>query len=176
MIGVCIAVFGSIVMLGWSMEIAWLLNLRPDAVTMKFVTAASFVVAGLCTSLQRRSDPLSSHIREGMAVCLGLVQVALLLMGPVVEFETEGAILSPVPNMPSLATVGCFLLLSGAVIHEEARDTLAKTIAIISGVALLGHVLALPRMQWYYPEVSTAMAIHTAMCFLVMAWDLRRSP
>ena len=62
-------------------------------------------------------------------------------------------------HIPSLATVASFLLLIAA--HRTRASWLPMVIYGIISVAVIGYVLGNPVLYYYWPGVSTAMALPT---------------
>lgn len=106
--------------------------------------------------------------------------------------------MSVAPGIPSLATSFCFLLIVASSIlnlppayHEPLKNVWAiriskaqlklrrifriapAVVGLIGAIAILGYVVEEPRLYWHSPGTSTAMAIHTAVAFILLAIAMR---
>jgi hypothetical protein len=179
---------GGLVMGGWLFHIPVLTYIIPGAVTMKFLTALSFVCSGLVIYLIGESF---SSKRDLAQVFLPIpILILVIIFGTVLTsiifglrtgiedlFSQEN--LKPsstfVPGRPSLMTLFNFWLIAtaGLLVLFNPRRILSylKKIGIlitfISVTAIIGYLLRVPAMYYLIPNVSTGMAIHTSILFLI---------
>ncbi len=185
-----VMVGGSMVMVGWFLDIPQLKSILPIWVTMKFSTALCFflsalILHALAGSLERRSGvvlPISAFV---ILLLMGTL-VASTLSGVrtgIEDFfvvEAEGAIKSTTPGRPSLGTMVNFILLAtaGLLGTLDIRNSGFKlsvfgwVIAIVGGIAIGGYVLDAPLLYYTVEGWSTAMAFHTAILFVLLGVGL----
>lgn len=185
-ISLVVTLAGILVIIGWIADIGFLKSIVPGFVTMKFVTALSFFFSGLILffmlELQRGNDlarvmlPISS-----MAVLLlmGVILVSSFLglrtgIEELFVKEGLGAVKTTVPGRPSIGTMAEFLLIAVSGISAMMNHRLSKillwmgwAIVLIGAVAILGYVLRIPAFYYSFEGISTAMALHTAILFVL---------
>jgi len=168
---------GLVVCIGWLAGVDSLTRVIPGAVTMKFVTAMSFILAGIGGLGHRQETTGQMIYRHGMAMVLFCLQVAILLIGPPVLFENEQAIHSAKPGEPSMMTVVGFMLCSFVMwaMPNASVSRIGLGLIFIGAVAVVGHVTSWHSLQWYIPGESSAMAIHTAIGFVCLGVSYRRA-
>lgn len=138
-------------------------SIQPDWVTEKFTTAVISIIAStsvLCKLKDR------DRIAE-LCAFLGMTLVfATLLIGPAVVIESDDAVRSTRPGMPSLGTFAGFALLFGGILVGPFARRLALSVfsisSFIGGLAVFGYILNRPLM-YFEMENSTAMALLTAL-------------
>lgn len=186
-----IVFLGSIaVMCGWIFGIDMLKSLIPGLVTMKFSTALSFLLSAIIVFFalriaQERKD-ISIIIIPAATLTLFLIMGTLLssavfgvLSGVEALFveDRAGAIFTAVPGRPSIGTMFNFLVIGSvgirALFFYEKKHVFfrmaAHIIMIVSGVALAGFLFNIPLLYYTVPGVSTGMALHTALFFLLLS-------
>ena len=180
---------GILVTAGWVFDIEVLKSILPIWVTMKFTTAFSFILSGFVlyfvkTGFEQKSDGIQMALTISILIIL-LIMVTFLLSSVfnirtgVEDFfvrELEGAIKTSTPGRPSIGTMFNFLLVSviGIFTMYEVKKLAAKihfTGFLILGVgctAILGYILSVPTMYFLFEGYSSAMAIHTAILFIIL--------
>lgn len=186
---VTVITLGIIVMVGWWTDAPELRSVLPGSVTMKFSTALAFVCSGamlLCISFQNKRLRTLSAVFTGYTVLL----MSLLLFGEAFGFDTTrleqmfvvedpaGAAFTANPGEPSIATMIAFLLLSlvgvahvfngdQRVMKRWAMVCVGVAVTVIGAVALVGYARREPMLFYFAEGKSSAMAIHTALGFVV---------
>lgn len=183
---------GTIVVVGWLFGIPSLTSIRPEWVTMKFITAVSFVCSGIILfSMCRYYEQKQELALLGLALPTMLV---LVLISPSLIFipldiktgvesfivqEGQGAIGTTAPGRPSLGTMADFLLISSSSVltmfnFKNPRYTQVIGIAVltIAVLAIIGYALNIEVLYYSMTGVSTAMALHTAIFFTVLGTGL----
>lgn len=170
-----VSVVGLVVLYGWRVGSESITRIQPDWVSMKVLTAFLFVASGCVVFLSLR--PRLGSFGSGMlsvfsfAVLGGLV--AALVPGFQVQAETGDVHLTVIPGMPSAGTllgfvcVGCAGLARLMDFQRMLRPSY-YTSGIIGLVALFGYRFGHPAMYYYIPGKSTGMAVHTALCFVLL--------
>jgi hypothetical protein len=184
-------VVGSLVLLGWQLEIALLKSLLPGYATMKPNTAACFVLAGAALWLPRvgpgQMDNGDSRRTSVAQACAALVAlVGLLTLGEYLLNLNIGldellfrdtphpAHLTP-PGRMAPVTALAFVLLGSALTWLEAESRwrhrlsqfLALLTALVGLISFLGYLYGAEVLYRVFPYSS--MALHTALLLLVLS-------
>jgi PAS domain S-box-containing protein len=179
---VVVIVGGWLALAGWMFDIAILKSVVPGRATMKANTALALVLAGCSLRLWVTEQPLARRCGQ---LCGALVAVIALLTlvqyAAVVDLGIDELLfqdtLSAEPGaagrMGLAAAISCLLLglaLSFPDFETRRGDRLSEwssaAAALISFVALLGYAYDI---QPLYRIGSTAMAMHSAALFLLLA-------
>ena len=150
-----VGVLSFLIILSWFLSWEVLLSISSDWVTMKLTTATLFL---LSSCLYFRT--------YNMFICPVILMVStyILITGPIAfSLETSDHIMSTAPDMPSIATLLCFILLT---IPSQFSRALVIS---LSTLALIGYMVSFPLLYFYIPDYSTAMAIHTSIFFLLLS-------
>jgi hypothetical protein len=183
---------GLTVMAGWIFDINMLKSLSPDWVSMKFSTAVAFAASGV--SLYYIVRVLENEFDMAQVV-LSLTSLTITLLMGVLFFSAilgiptgienlfvkeTGEIKSVAPGQPSVPTMINFLLMALAAIlalqHPARLLRKLKIIGIIVGLtgalAAAGYVFNMPLLYYYLEGVNSAMALHTALLFVILGTGL----
>ncbi len=187
-LGFVVTFVGALVMAGWLFDIAILKSILPQWVTMKFTTALSFFCSGMVLFYSARELEKPGHFHQ---VVLSIsVLIILLLMGILFAStllgmrsgiedlfvkEAADAVLTTMPGRPSVGTMLNFLLISAGGISVLLNNRLTQSIlgwlgwaiAVIGAMALLGYISGAPVLYFTIEGISTAMALHTALLFVL---------
>lgn len=175
------AVVAALVLFGWFLDIGVLKSVVPGFATMKFNTAAGFLLAALALGL---ASPESASARN-RKVAAGLSAALFLLAGLTLaeyafdwnagldELLVRDSSGSQPPGRMSAATAQCFAFLSVGILLLDQRwrrfrpapwFALMTMIAGLVGVlGYLYHVKALYRFFIY-----SSMALHTSLLFVLL--------
>lgn len=177
------------VMIGWIWHIPILTSFLPNAPAMKFTTAVCFVCSALIVILIAQSFAYKHNIALAClpAPCLIIaLMMASIIISVVIGIKTGienmfvvediNAILTVYPGRPSLGAVVCFVLILLTGLAVMFKPTWIRTYIRISGVmififgaiGLCGYLFNVPVMYYSVSEISTAMAIHTALLFVII--------
>jgi cytochrome bd-type quinol oxidase subunit 2 len=183
---------GLTVIAGWIFDIGVFKTISPAFVSMKFSTAFSFVASGISLYFLVRTH---EEELEKAQVALSITSftlsllMGLLLFSVIFGIDTGienlfmreiGAVKSVVPGRPSLPTMVNFLLIAFAgilaLLNPERPAPRLKIVGIavcaIGAVAVAGYILNAPLLYYYVPAVNSAMAIHTALLFVLCGMGL----
>ena len=181
------------VMTGWVLDIAALKSILPQWVTMKFSTALSFFFGGVILySLDKsfRDEagfsevllPISSLII--LLLMISLLASVLFGISTGIEDlfvkEAQGAVATAAPGQPSIGTMFSFILIALTGITVMTKSPRIYLYTSISGwlvvtmgaLALLGYMLGIPVLYYAIEGMSSAMAVHTAILFLLIGIGL----
>lgn len=181
---------GAIVMIGWILEIEALISINPNWVTMKLITALSFFLSGIilyfivCKIEGGRS--VLDQIILTISTILILFFMLNLLMSSFFNFSTgiehlfvyelNDAVKTTIPGRPSIGTMINFIMVSIAGILSlfEVKNISHKIyligimVLIVGCVAVLGYIASVPLLYYTITGYSTAMALHTAILFILI--------
>ena len=179
---------GSLVLLGWALDIGVLKRILPNLVAMNPVTAVTFALVGvsLCLLRPRRPSRRARGLAAGLAlvVCLvGLVKLVGITFGwengidsllfPR-SLEAEAAT-TGIPNRMAPNTALNFFLIGAALLALD-RPTrrghwpahwLASLSAATSTLALVGYLFGTEAL--YGVSAYIPMALHTAFTFMLVS-------
>lgn len=187
--GALVISVGSMVLIGWVLDIAVLKSVLPGLVTMKANTALGFVLAG--TSLFLSAKPtfykqrLVSRLCTQVVFTLGLSTLSKYLFGW--ELGIDQLLFTDAPQLVStthpdrmsqltalgFTLAGVALWLIGGTRESKALvrlRTVAQVLALFSSfIAVQGLVAHLSQVQPILSlKMYTQMAVHTAVCFIVL--------
>jgi len=179
---------GILVTIGWFLDIDYLKSILPTFVTMKFSTAISFVFSGVILyfiSSMKEGRVGMSHIALPVAGLLIMLFMATIMVSVLFDINTgmeklfmkemEGAVKTTVTGRPSIPTILNFILIVASCVFALSDLKLKKlllgigsTVTAIGGVSIVGYVIDLPVLYYSVEDVSTAMALHTSILFVVL--------
>ncbi|MEK6885558.1 MAG: hypothetical protein AABX17_01170 [Nanoarchaeota archaeon] len=175
-----------IVIMGWIFDIAVLKSILPGFVTMKFSTAVAFLISSIIllgVSQLFGSFAFNKRITLFFSIILllfmGYILVTTLLgissaIENLVIKEAAGAILTVKPGLPSTATMIDFVLISlaGLFSFYTKKTKILKIFAVIISISglssIFGYIFNKPFLYFYFENISSAMALHTAFLFLII--------
>lgn len=187
-LAILVTFVGCLVMLGWILDVAVLKSILPIWVTMKFTTALSFTLSGVLVLgvdwYREKGNVLSRWVVALLSFSVlflmtSLAASVLLEIQTGIEdlfvIEAHDAILTIVPGQPSLGTMGAFILI-GLVglfaafhaIRDRMIQVMGVIVALLGVVALIGYVASMPALYYAISGLSTAMAFHTAILFVLL--------
>ena len=186
-IAVLVSLAGAAVLLGWVLDLAWLKTVLPGLPKMSPLTASLFVLAGLALWIAARQnsnkpethgglkplDPWLFFVLVTVVVASAALRLTFYALGWDPGIDRLGfheAFPGPSPARMSPATSTAFFLLGGALLlSRTARFArLFQALALLAGlVAWLGFSHYLYGGQPLLPY--TQMAVHTALCFLLLS-------
>jgi len=193
LIGIIVAVCGLIVMAGWIFGIPVLTSILPFWVTMKFVTALSFLLCGVLLYFineQLRGEADLSAIIIPVCAFLVLLLMSSLLLSVFVGVRTGieslfvredyGAVRTVYPGLPSLMTMVSFILvaIAGFLVSSDLEGLRQKlswiggAVSVIGCISVLGYSWGVPVLYYSVAGLSSAMAFHTSLLFVLLGYGL----
>ncbi|MCQ9206716.1 MAG: hypothetical protein NG740_02390 [Omnitrophica bacterium] len=196
-LGIIVTTVGIVVMAGWIFDIGILKSILPFWVTMKFTTAFSFLLSGITlyfiVDLVENESEIARVILPITLLIILLLMATLLIstflgirtgIEDLFVRESEGAVKTVTPGRPSVGTMISFI--SIAIAGFVAMSTLKKSkpkLRIIGGIisvagiaAIIGYIANTPFLYYAIGNVSTAMAFHTAILFILLGMGLLLLP
>jgi PAS domain S-box-containing protein len=174
----------SLVLLGWSIGMDYVLNIIPGAPTMKFNTALLFICISFSIILLGKRNKLLKGIALGLAIftfilsSLTLSQYLFSLNLGIDNLFLNDTLTAKNPGRMSRATAFCFMLLSAAKIlrgikpnrQVKIKDYLVTVVAIISLLVISTYLLMI--ITDSHVLVFNSMAIHTAIMFFLSSFAI----
>jgi hypothetical protein len=189
-IGLIVVIAGMLVIVGWVFDISVLKSILPQFVTMKFTTAISFVLCGVALYLTQRvvqkggewESLLLLFIEFMVTLLMATLIISVILglsVGPENLFikEAPGAVRTTAPGRPAIVTMVDFILLvaAGALSLLQKKQTmffsmhfLGAAVAVSGIVAIAGYIADIPALYYDISKMSSAMALHTAVLFVLL--------
>lgn len=179
---ILVMVVGSIVLMGWILDIPALKSILPIWVTMKANTAIAFILAGLSLwSLQRSRTPPQPLARlcAGLVLAIGLLTLLQYNTGinlgidQLLFQEPANTVGTFAPGRMAANTAFSFTLVGLALLLLTRSRPWYAVIQLLGLttflIALLGCLGYLYNIQEFYGFGSyTKMAIHTAVAFIIL--------
>ena len=194
---ISISIIGSVVLIGWFLDISPFKTVIPGAPSMKFSTSLSFICTGIVLffisefqSPSRRILSASSQVVLPAALLVIILFMSTHLASSVLGnpsgldnlFVKEGPSMpqTAIPGRPSEGTILNFMIIAAAgIISIREQATIRKpllgigiTIGIVAGIALIGFASSIPTLFYFIDGVANGMSIHTAILFLAVAVTL----
>ncbi len=179
---------GVIVIAGWVFDLDWVRSVFPHFVTMKFTTALCFILSGVAALIVAK--PFSQRsTSENVALAMLAFSTVFIVQDQLYAYVYNyksfwdniysefSPVFTAVPGRPSVGTLILFLLIDLIELtyilnlnHNtyQARRLISGTVMTASLIALIGYLIDEPILYYYSEDRSTAMAIHTAVLFLVL--------
>lgn len=183
-----VASIGCLVLFGWIANIPMLKSVLPGLVTMKANTALGFVLAGTSLFLLLKSTTSERRLVDRLC-CLVVAALSLATLSEYVfgwnlgidqflVIDDPQPVNTSNPGRMSPLTAICFTLVSCALWlnGSKQRGTSAAKVSWAEGCVLLVSSIAAQVLIAYLYQVQpiigliiyTQMAVHTAVCFIVL--------
>jgi hypothetical protein len=187
---ICIA--GCAVIAGWIFDIPVLKSISPSWVSMKVSTAIAFVGSGVMLYFLVRvqeGDFETAQIALSMTSLIIAILMGLMFFSAIMGMQTgiesvfvkdPGDARSVVPGRPSVPTMANFMLMVVAamitILNPGKLQPKLKIIGIIIGtvgaLAVAGYIFKAPLLYYYIAGMNSAMAMHTALLFVLLGAGL----
>jgi sensor domain CHASE-containing protein len=189
--GIGSALLGLVVLLGWHLHVATLIQIRPNLAPMKYNTALSIFLSGTavccCVLERRRITPLLGGLVALIGTLCLLENLFDLNLGiDQLLFQSYLPASNGHPGRISPVTAACFLLIGSALILAGIRSTVAWRPLVIGSLAALVVSFSATSALCYLVDLPTTygwgeftrMAVHTAaglgilgIAIFLIAWD-----
>lgn len=179
-----------LVLLGWQFDIGWLKSLLPHLVTMKPLTAISFLCCGVSLGLHAsrfkpaRHAAIAARALPLVAAACGITTLAGSLTGR--DFQFEGFLFHRAllasgiehPGRMSSASAVAFIVLALALVLFDFRpgtrtrlwQPLCLAVALFAMIQILGYLYGVGDL--YKTFGQNPMAVHTAVLFFLLSLGL----
>jgi hypothetical protein len=184
-----VIIAGFMVIIGWLFDIGILKSIMPGWVSMKFDTAIAFVLSGITLYFIVRA--MEGEFDKAQVVLSITSFIIILLIGTmffsavlnihtgveeVFVKETTGAVKTVTPGRPSLPTMLNFILIAAAGILTTLNPgnlrsklkIIGVIVGLIGAMAVVGYIINAPNLYYYIEGVNSAIALHTAVLFIVL--------
>ncbi|MBL7742292.1 MAG: PAS domain S-box protein [Chitinophagaceae bacterium] len=179
-----------LVLAGWQFDVNRLLHPLPGLVAMNPVTAVCFILSSL-SFLLLNSGNKTRGIRSAASILAAMVTLVAVLKliaiaggfdWPIDQFmfadKLQKDVTGNVSNSMAPNTAVCFLLtgISAFLINKEPRGKrvpvqyFALLVALLSWFSVLGYIYEV--RSFYSMLQYIPMAIHTAICFLLLSFSI----
>lgn len=177
------------VMGGWIFDILSLKSILPHWVTMKFTTAFCFLLSGiiLCSIVKLKQGDIDFAQVSLPLPCLLITLIMTSLLVSVilnihigienlfVKEEAE-AMMTTTPGQPSMGAMMAFLAMVMAAFLTMLRlnnlvsklNIIGGVVMLVGGLAIAGYLFQVPLLFYHWEGVSSAMAFHTAVLFILL--------
>ncbi len=181
MAGVCVALVGLLVLVGWIFDLTWLKAVWPGWPTMKVNTAICFVMAGGSLALFASGKWLRLSSFVGLCVMLvGAATLAEYVFGWDLRIDElfiragETIPQTPFPGRSSptaainltLLGVALSVLASPRVVARRVAEVSILISVLISGAAVIGYLYGVEALYSIGPYPS--IALHSALMFALL--------
>ena len=183
---------GLAVMAGWIFDFVLIKSIAPAFVSMKFSTAFAFMVSGISLyflARAREGEFEKAQVALSITSFILAILMGLFFFSALFGIETgvenlfvkdSGDAKSVVAGMPSVPTMISFLLIALAgiitILNPAGVITMLKIIGglvgVICALAAIGYVFSAPMLYYFIPGANSAMALHTALLFVIMGTGL----
>jgi len=188
-----VVIAGIMVMIGWKFDINILKSISPAWISMKFDTAVAFVAGGITLYFIIRAK---EGAFDQAQVALSITSLIIILLMGILFFSTllgihtgvedifikepAGGIKTVIPGRPSLPTMLNFILIALAGILtmlnlkklQPKLKIIGLAVVIMGVLAVIGYILNAPLLYYYLPGINSAMALHTAILFVLLGIGL----
>ena len=160
-------------LVGWFLDMPLLASWLPDKVTMKPTTALTLILvtAGMWVPPHENKMDLFRTIIVLIAALVIGNQLISSLIGVEAALDSPRD-LSPktvIPGRPSVVSMFAGLFCITACINPKTKPTMMFLCFLVGSVCILwGYALNHHWALYYSPDKSSAMAINTALCFVLL--------
>ncbi len=180
-----LAGLGTLVLIGWALDIDILKSLNPSLVSMKTNTALGFLLTGAALWLEQEPEvsPGRRRTAQILATAVALLGAITLLqyglrldvgIDQLLARDAPGAVATSSPGRMSPATALHFTLLGVAIIlldlppargRLRATEGLVVLVGICAMLSVLGYLYGVPALYELGPH--TSVSLHAAVGFVV---------
>lgn len=182
-VGVTIIIVALLAIIGNFLNIGILAAVVPGFVSMKILTACMFLVIGF--------NSIMVFYRKNILIITSILLMSLISLHIGMSLDSRHLILSPqnkiltqqetvdspytdYKQLPSLGTMLCFIFtLTGysCLLTKSYRGfvSMMSLVFCLSLVPIIGYLLYVPILFYYYPAISTAISINTSFLFMIFS-------
>jgi len=192
-LAIVVVIVGILVTIGWVLDIGTLKSISPNWVTMKLSTAVSFIFSGVTlyfiTRIQEGKSAAAQVALPASGLIIFLFMITLLVsvfagirtgIEDLFIKETGEAVETTTPGRPSVATIinfiliitTCIFALSDSTKFKKSLSWIGAIVAAVGGLSVVGYAVNSPVLYYSIEDVSTAMALHTSILFVMLGVGL----
>lgn len=172
----CIALLAVI---GSVMQIPILTSWGTNFVSMKFVTAISITLSTLSLLIITHSPFHSLRILPISleSVSLSLMAYTVISRNAILSTISDTTSYTVAPQVPSIGTLSAIILLFivGILYTKDMIKIIRRCgaiLAMLGLIAVFGYIIGNPSLYFYIENISTAMALNTSICFVLLGVGL----
>lgn len=193
LLSLIVVLSGALVLAGWVFDIPVLKSISPAWISMKFDTALVFLLSGFTLYYIARAEEGAYDLAQ---VAIFITTLIIMLFMGVLFFSTlfgihtgaedlffkegQDTVKTVVPGRPSVPTMVNFLLiaLAGILTMIKAQSLqfrlrlIGGLVVLIGLIAVFGYILNVPVLYYYIAGINSAMALHTAVLFILLGSGL----
>jgi hypothetical protein len=174
-----VAITGLFNIFGWIFDIKFFQSVFDGWISMKPLTGSMFCLSALIMScLLRKALDVTESIWLMLASVWTMAFTYLSIAGFSMALPSDKIYVSS-SGTPSLVTAFLFGLLGCIGFYKHEKGVLIPKIKcwyvwffVFGGIGLLGNVLRIPALTFYFKDVSSGMAVHTAALFVLIGYFL----
>ena len=182
--GLAVSLAGALVLAGWALDLTVVKSISSGFVSMKPNVAMAFVLSGVTLHLLS-TDPTNGHLRfvalasAFVVAVIGFLTLSEYLYGwnlnidHLLFSEPAGALGTSAPARMAPTSALCLFLIGVSLLVLDVRrcypvaQLLTILAALVSLTAFIGYVYGVGSL--YAGGSSTAMALHSTLCFLLLS-------
>ena len=175
-----IALTGALVLFGWGFRIEVLKSVITGSVTMKISTALCFMIVGLSHAFLINKGGWREWVSmTGFMAVAAIMGISLFcsVFGHANPFDhaEDGFDMSSHPGRPSIGTMVAFMsvVISGVTWELKQYRVSVSCGRMVMGLgflSFLGYATNTPGLYFYLADKSSAMALHTALLFVLLGF------
>ena len=182
--GLAVSLAGALVLAGWALDLTVVKSISSGFVSMKPNVAMAFVLSGVTLHLLS-TGPTNGHLRfvalasAFVVAVIGFLTLSEYLYGwnlnidHLLFSEPAGALSTSAPARMAPTSALCLFLIGVSLLVLDVRrcypvaQLLTILAALVSLTAFIGYVYGVGSL--YAGGSSTAMALHSTLCFLLLS-------
>ena len=182
--GLAVSLAGALVLAGWALDLTVVKSISSGFVSMKPNVAMAFVLSGVTLHLLS-TGPTNGHLRfvalasAFVVAVIGFLTLSEYLYGwnlnidHLLFSEPAGALGTSAPARMAPTSALCLFLIGVSLLVLDVRrcypvaQLLTIVAALVSLTAFIGYVYGVGSL--YAGGSSTAMALHSTLCFLLLS-------
>jgi hypothetical protein len=188
-----VMIAGIAVMTGWIFDIGILKSISPEWISMKFDTAIAFFLSGItlyCIARALDGDFDRAQVVLSITTLILVLLVGILFFSALLGLHTgaedifikepPGGVRTVIPGRPSMPTIMNFICIAIAgimtILNPEKLRSKLRVFGLIIGAvgaaAVFGYLINVPLLYYFVEGLNSAMALHTAVLFILSGTGL----
>jgi len=184
-----VVIAGVLVILGWIFDIQTLKSVLPQFVTMKLTTAFSFILSAIGLYMTTKNIKRGSNINGLVLIFVNFLLILIMTLLVISVFfgiktgfedlfisESPGTINTIVPGRPAIVSMINFIIIAiiglsflfNQLNMFRFRQLMSMVVVIIAIIAIVGYIIGNPILYYHTGGVSTAVALNTAILFVIL--------